>query len=407
MLTSAGHLTYCSNIHAGESWSDHFAALKKYFPSVKKNISPDMPMGIGLRLSNEASLDLIRDEQLAVFSTWLKENDAYVFTMNGFPYGGFHHVRVKDQVHTPDWTTTDRVNYTIRLFRILEKLLPAGMDGGVSTSPLSYRHWFGSPDSLKTARQKATNNILLVAEELFRIQKKSGKWLHLDIEPEPDGILESGAEFIDWYENELLPAGHAMFTAKLNISSTEVTALLKAHIRLCYDVCHFAIGYEDQEETIRQLKQKGIGIGKIQISAALKGVFAEGSEREAIRQAFSTYNEPVYLHQVVARKKDGRLQHYPDLDQALDEADDPDSREWRAHFHVPVFAGQFGILESTQSHIRQIMEIQKNSPVTRHLEIETYTWEVLPPFLKLALGESITRELQWVMELLDEGNIKS
>ena len=209
MLTSAGHLTYCSNIHAGESWADHFAALKKYFPSVKKNISPDMPMGIGLRLSNEASLDLIRDEQLAIFSTWLTENDAYVFTMNGFPYGGFHHVRVKDQVHTPDWTTTDRVDYTIRLFRILEKLLPEGMDGGVSTSPLSYRHWFGSPDSLKTARQKATNNILLVAEELVRIQKNSGKWLHLDIEPEPDGILESGAEFIDWYENELLPAGHA------------------------------------------------------------------------------------------------------------------------------------------------------------------------------------------------------
>jgi len=356
MLTNAGHLTYCSNIHAGESWADHFAALKQYFPQIKKKVSPNTRMGIGLRLSNQASLDLIRDDQLKNFSTWLTENDAYVFTMNGFPYGGFHHVRVKDQVHTPDWTTTDRVDYTIRLFRILEKLLPDDMDGGVSTSPLSYRHWFKSADALKAARQKATANILLVAEELVRIQKNSGKLLHLDIEPEPDGILESGKEFIDWYENELLPAGSPL--------------LLKAHIRLCYDVCHFAIGYEDQEEVIRQLKQKGIGIGKIQISAALKG-------------------------------------NYPDLPEALADADDPEVNEWRAHFHVPVFSEQFGILESTQQQIRQLIEMQKNSPMTSHLEIETYTWEVLPSFLKLPLHESIIRELQWVMELLDAGNPKS
>ena len=101
MLTNAGHLTYCSNIHAGENWPDHFEALKKYFPAVKRELSPDKPMGIGLRLSNEASLELIQAESLAFFKDWLKSNDAYVFTMNGFPYGGFHHVRVKDQLLTP------------------------------------------------------------------------------------------------------------------------------------------------------------------------------------------------------------------------------------------------------------------------------------------------------------------
>ena len=194
----------------------------------------------------------------------------------------------------------------------------------------------------------------------------------------------------------------------MNISSTEVTALLKAHIRLCYDVCHFAIGYEDQEETIRQLKQKGIGIGKIQISAALKGEFAEGSEREAIRQAFATYNEPVYLHQVVARKENGSLQHYPDLDRRPSKM--PMIRKSGNGALISMFLflpGNLGYWNRPNSHIRQMMEIQKNSPVTRHLEIETYTWEVLPSFLKLALEESIIRELQWVMELLDVGNAKS
>ena len=206
MLTNAGHLTYCSNIHAGESWPEHFEALKRNFPAVKKSFSPDKPMGIGLRLSNEASLELIREDRLILFREWLTANDAYVFTMNGFPYGGFHHVRVKDQVHTPDWTTDDRVTYTIRLFKILEQLLPEGMDGGVSTSPLSYRYWFASPAQLKAARQKATANILSVAAELVNMKKRSGKLLHLDIEPEPDGVLETGAEFIDWFENELMPA---------------------------------------------------------------------------------------------------------------------------------------------------------------------------------------------------------
>lgn len=406
MLTNAGHLTYCSNIHAGENWPDHFEALKKYFPAVKRELSPDKPMGIGLRLSNEASLELVQAEPLAFFKDWLKANDAYVFTMNGFPYGGFHHIRVKDQVHTPDWTTEDRVAYTIRLFKILEELLPDGMDGGVSTSPLSYRYWFQTADSLNAAREKATGNILRIAAELIRIQKTSGKCLHLDIEPEPDGLMETGAEFIDWFENELLPSGISMLPEKLNIPASEVVALLKAHIRLCYDVCHFAIGYEPQEKVIAQLKEKGIQIGKIQISAALKAGIGPAFNRTAIKEAFSGYNEPVYLHQVVARKKDGSLLRYPDLMEALADYEHPGVTEWRAHFHVPVFSQEFGVLQSTQQNIREVLEIQKKNPVTQHLEVETYTWEVLPPLLKLPLQDSIIRELQWVTEILQNGEIK-
>ena len=390
MLTNAGHLTYCSNIHAGERWPDHFEALKRNFPAVKKSLSPDKPMGIGLRLSNEASLELIREDRLILFREWLTANDAYVFTMNGFPYGGFHHVRVKDQVHTPDWTTDDRVAYTIRLFKILEQLLPEGMDGGVSTSPLSYRYWFASPAQLKAARQKATANILSVAAELVNMKKRSGKLLHLDIEPEPDGILETGAEFIDWFENELMPAGNPV--------------LLKAHRQRCYDICHFAIGYEPQGRVIGQLKEKGISVGKIQISAALKAVFGNPREKGDVKEAFSGYNEPVYLHQVVARKSDGGLLRYRDLGQALADDDYHDTKEWRAHFHVPVFSPDFGILQSTQQDIKEVFDLQKNNPFTRHLEVETYTWEVLPASLKLPLQESIIRELQWVRNILENDN---
>src|ERR1700712_4024696 len=155
MKTNSGHLTYCTNIHSGETWADHFQALQLNFPGIKAKLSPDKPMGLGLRLSNVASLDLIKKENLIIFKQWLAENDTYVFTMNGFPYGNFHQTRVKDQVHAPDWTTTDRLNYTLRLFEILIQLLPEGMDGGISTSPLSYRYWFGTPDDLASAKKTA------------------------------------------------------------------------------------------------------------------------------------------------------------------------------------------------------------------------------------------------------------
>ena len=141
MKTEYGHLTYCTNIHPGETWTDHFAHLKEHVPGIKQAISPNQPFGIGLRLSNTASLELRNKENLRGFQQWLNEEDCYVFTMNGFPYGGFHKTIVKDKVHEPDWTTAERVQYTNRLAQILAALLPDGMEGGISTSPLSYRYW--------------------------------------------------------------------------------------------------------------------------------------------------------------------------------------------------------------------------------------------------------------------------
>ena len=136
------HLSYCSNIHPGESWEATFRNLKIYIPEVRSRLKHQGPFGIGLRLSHEASLVLERPEKLEEFQTWLLQANAYVFTLNGFPYGDFHRHIVKEKVHFPDWTTLERKDYTTRLFRILVQLLPPGMEGGISTSPISYRHWF-------------------------------------------------------------------------------------------------------------------------------------------------------------------------------------------------------------------------------------------------------------------------
>ena len=401
MQTNQGHLTYCTNIHPGENWPAHFVALQQNFPSIKADVSPEGLMGIGLRLSHEASLELQRADNLNELKQWLADNNAYVFTMNGFPYGEFHNTAVKDQVHAPDWTTNERLDYTIRMFRILKQLLPDGMEGGISTSPLSYRYWHNTPELLKNATITATHNILQVAKELISIDHQSSVYMHLDIEPEPDGILETGAEYIEWYTNVLLPQGKPLIAETFGVPQEEAERLIKKHICLCYDVCHFAIGYEPHQQIIDELEEKGLKVGKIQISAALKAdLSSDETERKAILTTFEKFNEPTYLHQVIAKTKAGELLRYRDLSDALIDGNNANVEQWRAHFHVPIFTEQLGLLQSTQSDIVEILQINKNKPFSSHLEVETYTWGVLPDEKKLPINQSIARELNWVIDVL-------
>jgi hypothetical protein len=400
MQTPKGHLTYCSNIHPGETWSDHFLKLKENIPFIKEKVSPVEPFGIGLRLANSASLELRKQDNLEEFKNWLDDNDCYVFTMNGFPYGGFHNTVVKDQVHTPDWLSPDRVAYTIRLAQILAALLPEGVDGGISTSPLSYKFWH-TKDSLPAIFENATFNLLLVVDQLIRIKQITGKLIHIDIEPEPDGLLGNGKEFLQWYVQYLMPLGIQFIQDKYSVNEDEASSMIREHIQLCYDICHFAVCYEDHAHIIEEIRSLGIKTGKIQISAALKSALPESTqERKNYIDAFRKFNEPVYLHQVVALKKDGKLLPYPDLDVALADALNPDVTEWRAHYHVPLFVSSYGVLQSTQADIEKVLSIHDHNMFTFHLEIETYTWEVLPDDMRLPANESIIREMQWVIDII-------
>ncbi|MFD2935570.1 metabolite traffic protein EboE [Spirosoma flavum] len=409
MKTSLGHLGYCTNIHAGETWTDHFTALQQTIPELKQRLSPDAPFGIGLRLSNVASEELEMPENLVAFQHWLTENDCYIFTMNGFPFGGFHNTVVKDQVHAPDWTTEARVEYTKRLFRILSVLLPVdelgnAIQGGVSTSPLSYRHWFewDLPAARDLIFSQTTQNVLEVVSELVRLHRQTDRLMHLDLEPEPDGVIETADEFVSWFMDYLLPMGIEQLSEQFGLTDEEAEAAICEHVRLCYDVCHFAVGYERPAEVLDKLKKYGLRVGKIQISAALKAEFpmlespSTKQSREAVRQAFEQFNEPTYLHQVVARMQSGELVRFPDLPEAL-AAFDNNHAEWRAHFHVPLFVSAYDVLTSTQDDIREVLQLQADRRFTNQLEVETYTWGVLPDELKKDLVDSIEREMKWVL----------
>ncbi|UJH90700.1 metabolite traffic protein EboE [Antarcticibacterium sp. 1MA-6-2] len=399
MYKNGYHLTYCTNIHPGESWEETFENLKNYIPKVKTEVSPDAAFGIGLRLSNDASISLKKEKNLSNFKHWLIENDCYVFTMNGFPFGGFHHQAVKDQVHYPDWTTTERLDYTLRLFDILNSILPEGMEGGISTSPLSYKYWEAASTNKQEVFENATLHMVKVAERLYHFQENEGKTLHLDIEPEPDGLLENTQGVIEWYRNWLIPMGTVYLKEHLDLSAEQAEACLKNHIRLCYDVCHFAIVYEKPAQVFSLLEAEGIKIGKVQISAALKADLHKDIEnRTWLKDAFAPFVESTYLHQVVEKDVKGFLTHYPDLPQALENVNKTDATQWRTHFHVPVFLSRYGQLQSTQEDILDVLNHLKNEKTTRHLEVETYTWEVLPNDIQLEIVDSIVRELKWVQK---------
>lgn len=406
-VASSSHLTYCTNIHPGESWTEVLASLDKTLVVRQKLVaeellSADEAFGIGLRFSARAAGELGGGDELRRFQNWLAQHNCYIFTLNGFPYGDFHGQVVKDRVHAPDWTTSERVEYTKLLFDQLATLLPEDMEGGISTSPLSYRFWFTGPDALHGAKEQCAANLLAIVAHLVLLREKSGKLLHLDIEPEPDGILETSEEFCTFFTDYVLGAGPQVLAPLFGENKTAIEAAIRDHLRLCYDVCHFAVGHEKPASVLERLDQHGIQVGKLQISAALRAPLATPAQRTEVARALRPYDESTYLHQTVFRDRDGSLHRYPDLPPAFPPIMDESMEELRTHFHVPIFSDDYGALQSTQGDIVETLRLWREKPFCQHLEVETYTWDVLPERHHLSLTDSIVRELTWTLRQLNE-----
>ncbi|HHP7230334.1 MAG TPA: metabolite traffic protein EboE [Xenococcaceae cyanobacterium] len=396
------HLTYCSNIHPGESWQQVLTNLQNYVPALKTRLASQAPFGIGLRLADIATRELLESDNLWQFKLWLEQANLYVFTLNGFPFGRFHHQIVKDQVYAPDWTKVERLNYTLRLVEILAFLLPPGIEGGISTLPLSYKPWWQKdPLAQKTVLIKSSTNLAVVVAKLIEIRATTGKLLHLDIEPEPDGLIENTTEVIDFFQHWLIPYGGTYLAGNLGISPQLAESQLREHIRLCYDTCHFAVAYEQPATVLESLSAAKIKIGKIQLSAAMKVALPSNSNlRAKISAKLSSFAESTYLHQVIERYEDGSLRHYSDLSTALPYLAQTAATEWRTHFHVPIFIDDYDLLRSSQDDIITVLNLLSQNQFCQHLEIETYTWEVLPSEMKTDLLTSIQQEYEWILNQL-------
>lgn len=397
MKTKFGHVTYCSNIHLGESWKEHWKELKTYLPKIKKQVSPDTPFALGLRLSNQASIELLQKENLKAWKNWMEQESLYIVSINGFPFGGFHTDVVKENVYLPDWSKEERLDYTIRLFSLLKEVLPAGEEGGVSTPPLSYSFFDSNDLEKKQRRQICTKNIIRILVHLIHVKIETNQTLHLDIEPEPDGVLGTFFDFIRWYEEELIPTALPILSETFGTSSEIGKQIILDHIRLCLDVCHLAVSFEMNPFLFSELNRTGIKVGRMQVSSALKVRFE--NQPNEILELLKPFDEKKYLHQVISSLPDGTKVSYRDLGFAIEHGSTP-KEEWRIHFHVPIFLKSYGTFSSTQEELLFGLEEQKKSPFTNLLEIETYTWGVLPSSLQMPLEASITREIQWLQSVL-------
>lgn len=387
-LTHGLHLAYCTNVHRGGDWPETLASLEKHTLAVRRRVAPDRPYAIGLRLSDTAARQLAEPATLKAFQAWLQRHNCYVFTVNGFPYGDFHGTRVKERVSQPDWSSPDRLAYTNRLFDLLAELTPPGVDASVSTVPVSFKQFRLGERGLRAARE----HLWRCVDHQEQLTRRTGKKFHLGLEPEPFGTVENTAEFLTLFEQlETDRPGDLR---------------LREHLGINYDTCHFALQYEQPAEALHRLSRRGVKISKLHLSNALR-VHPTAAVREQLR----AFVDDVYFHQVIERRSDGEIIRYADLDEALTTpvADGPQfDREWRIHFHIPLHAPETAALGTTADHLRGTLDVVKQHPaLCSHLEMETYTWEVLPRELKQpSVVDMLASEYAWTLGELEKRGIR-
>lgn len=373
---------YCTNVHAGPDLAQTRANLERYALEVKRRHSPNQPMGIGLWLAAPAARKLLAENALSDFAGWLQDVGLVPFTLNGFPFGDFHQEVVKHRVYEPTWLEPARFEYTRDLIKILHGLLPPGMNGSISTLPLLW----GEPQPSVDTMRAAAENLQQLAEFMDQLESETGRFICVCLEPEPGCALELSYDVVRFFEDYLLE-GRQQQT-------------VRRYIRVCHDICHQAVMFENQSDVLMRYWQAGIHIGKIQVSSAVAMPLDEmqPGDRPAALNQMAGFNENRYLHQTVVQPRpQTEPTFYDDLPQALASQHAKQlTGEWRTHFHVPIYLERFGLLRALQQHVLECLETTAKLALTNHFEVKTYAWGVLPKELQVAdLAEGIAREMDW------------
>jgi sugar phosphate isomerase/epimerase len=382
---STVRLTYCLNIHPGETWDENFSAIKTHALAVRDRVSRDRDFGLGLRLSRRAAESLNQPAAMQEFRHFLQENRLYVFTINGFPYGTFHGKPVKESVYQPDWRTEERRDYTMLLADVLAQLLPDGMSGSISTVPGSYKAWIESEEDKKCIAA----HLAECAAHQQAIHERTGRQICLCLEPEPDCLMETTSETVAFFEQYLLGG---------TCDPIAPAEVIRRYVGVCFDTCHMAVQFEDLESGLSMLRDRGIRVPKVQLSAALE---LTDFSTDSIR-ALKAYCDPVYLHQTKVLCENGTTESWPDLsEEMLENIGETAARRLRTHFHVPLYFEGSGQFSSTARDLTPGFFDMVLKQDQAHLEIETYTFDVLPQQLRsMPVEESIEKEFRWVFDLI-------
>lgn len=386
-----GHLTYSTLVHPGDTWDEMRDSLERYVPEVKRRVSPNAPMGVSLRISNASSLSLIHDEaEQAWVRDFLAENDMYVYTVNAFPYGPFKGESVKEEVYEPDWTTEERTQYTMRVARILTEITSPEVEPTIQTAPLAFRPKVTGLDYVDAF----TENLLRVVAYLMNLEVETGRRVKLALEPEPHCFLETIPETVEYFQQHVYTTKAALCLARLSGQPlAEVFQGVRRYLGVVFDICHQSVEFEDIPEDLQMLVDAGVPIYKLQQASALN----VPEVTDEIVAELKRYTGTIYLSQTT-ELRDGVLTRYLNLEDAIAAYEtDPGPRAWRTHFHVPVFLDDLGPFRTTRDGIDAALDVHARTPLSTHLEIETYTWDVLPDHLKSGdITEYVVRELEYV-----------
>ena len=347
----------------------------------------DRRIASGLWLSAAVIRELEQHpERIRLLKGVLSEGDLVCYTLNTFPFGDFHSDRVKEQVYLPDWADPVRLDYTRRCSRLLAELMPAGVEGSLSTVPLGFKEFPRAADF----QSRCIDQLLVLAESLDQLHDETGQVIRLAIEPEPCCVLETTREVLQFFD--------ALYAAAEQRQQLEIA---RRHLGVCYDVCHQAVEFEEIADSVRQLNQAEVRINKMHLTSAVQ-IDAPRENAEA-RQQLAHFVEPRYLHQTFARSGEGSLVHQLDLTPELC-LSPPETfasaSAWRVHFHVPVNHEQFGALGTTRAELKAGIAAAAGLDYAPHLEVETYTWGVLPGEAPSSLADGLVKELAATMELM-------
>ncbi len=392
-LGKFGHLTYSTLVHAGDTWDEMWESLRTYVPRVKARVSPNAPFGVSLRLSASSVDTLINSSQKrAELKKFLADNDMYLYTVNAFPYGPFKNQIVKEQVYEPDWSGEQRAKYTENVAEILAEVGATHVNPSIQSPPLAFK-----PNSkTKEAVESYAANMRRMTVFLHRLHLRTGRTVTLALEPEPFCFLETTAETVEFFTKVLRSDSSIKALAEqLGTDDAAARDIMKRHIGTVYDICHQAVEYEDIAASLQSLVDNDIPVFKLQEAAAVRIPSVTRASVEALRE----YADSVYLTQTIERR-DGKLNRFLNLEDAFEafERDPTGEREWRIHFHVPVFLDDLGEhFKTTRFAIEEALDFHKANPLSAQLEIETYTWDVLPEHLKTGdIVDYVVLELEWV-----------
>lgn len=387
LLKNKCNLTYCSNIFKEKTWQKLFYKIKSYVTDLK-HVFKKINIGLSLCLSNSLINEIKKNHNQENIINWIKKKHLYISSINGFVYQTFHKKKIKEYIYFPDWTSKKRLNFTKKLINILKNIIKKKYDGSISTLPISYDIWVKNYHK-SYILYKSSKNILNTIKLLIKTKKQQKISIHLDIEPEPHCTIETYKQIKIFFEMWLIPLYKQFFITKKKIIYT--------HIKICYDICHFIVNFEDYKKVLNSIQKTNIQIGKIQLSSALK-INLQNKIKKPLLTTLKQLNKSPFLHQIRIKKKD-KIKKYLDIKYIFNNLKQKKNAELRIHCHAPLYEKIYKNIKTTQKETKTTLKYFLKKTRIKHIEIETYTYNIIYNNNPIT---AMIKEYIWTINLLKQ-----